>query len=148
MKFRFIYLASFLLTIFLVNVNQSHVYTRSNGTIVSKTNAPDEPTCAQCHGGSSGGSGSVDILIDGSTTPPVNYVAGQTYSITVEVEDPASSEYGFQMTYLNESNTGPTTGRINSYFRHLASDQQQPRIHHPQYTKNNCHKHRNGKLGF
>ena len=109
MKLKFIYLTSFFLTIFLITVNQSSVYTRSNGTIVSKTNAPGEPTCNQCHGGSSGGTGSVTILIDGSSTPST-YVAGETYSITVEMEDPNSSEYGFQMTYLNSSNTGPSTG--------------------------------------
>ncbi|MFK7908348.1 MAG: choice-of-anchor V domain-containing protein [Chitinophagales bacterium] len=113
MKLKFIYLASFLLTIFLITVNQSSVYTRSNGTIIAKTGAPGENTCAQCHSGSSGGGGSVTLLVDGSSAPGT-YVAGQVYSMTVEIEDPLSSEYGFQMVFLNPSNAGPATGGFSA----------------------------------
>ena len=114
MKFKIVYLFSFFLTVFLVFSNQSNVYTNSGGPGPSKTGAPGENSCAQCHSNSGGGTGSVSISIEDN---PTEYVAGTVYSITVEVTDATASEYGFQLTCLTGTSTSsdsPNTGGFSA----------------------------------
>ncbi len=86
------------MTAFFFIASQSYVFTKSNGSIVSKTGAPGEGACNQCHNSSGGGSGQLTLSIDGD---PSNFTPGESYMITVEASDPDAAQYGFQMTALS-----------------------------------------------
>ncbi|MGB0932487.1 MAG: choice-of-anchor V domain-containing protein, partial [Chitinophagales bacterium] len=76
--------------------------------------APGDQLCSQCHGGSSGGTGSVSVSIAGN---PTEYVPGMVYSVTVDVVDPVANEFGFQMTCINGTSSAsdsPNTGGFSA----------------------------------
>ena len=58
------------------------------------TGAPEEVTCAQCHTGT-GGNGSVDVQ-----GVPAAYNPEQTYALSVVLQDPGQSRWGFELTAL------------------------------------------------
>lgn len=100
-----------------------------NGAPASKTGAPGENTCTQCHAGSTmSASGVVSTLFNNGLSS--SYVPGQTYDVTISAS--GSSTNGFQMTSLNTSdlaagdfipgtNSKLTTGGGKRYINHSAS---------------------------
>lgn len=91
--------------------------THSSGSAPTQlTNAPGEGNCTSCHSGTplNGGSGSVSI----SGLPTGGYVGGQTYAVTVTVNNTqtsASKRSGFSATALNSTNAkAGTLAVINS----------------------------------
>ena len=58
------------------------------------TGAPGEITCQGCHT-STGGNGSIAI-----TGVPEHYSPGQTYTLTVTLQDPGQQRWGFELTAL------------------------------------------------
>jgi len=80
------------------------------------TGAPGENSCLSCHSGSPV-SGSMTI----SGLPRI-YDAGQTYVITVSVEEPGFQRWGFELTALNESNEAYGTFTITDAVNTELSD--------------------------
>jgi len=104
-KWTFI-LAMTLICWFSINNNYSH--SNSSQPIVGHAGAIDngELTCAKsgCHldaatGGPNAGPGSLIIDFSGAES----YEAGVTYNISVTVDDPNASRFGFQMIALDDS---------------------------------------------
>ena len=71
----------------------------SNLPSLRKTGGPtSNGTCANCHGtGDNIGDGSFSI------TAPSSYVPGQVYPITVTLQDPGQSRWGFEATVIKNS---------------------------------------------
>jgi len=70
--------------------------TNSSGSAPDgRTGAPGEGLCTDCHG-SSAGNGSFDLL-----GVPTLYQAGETYSITVRLQDPGQQRWGFELTVID-----------------------------------------------
>ncbi|HEY7680279.1 MAG TPA: choice-of-anchor V domain-containing protein, partial [Terriglobia bacterium] len=67
------------------------VYAFSSGPPSQHTGGFGEPTCTECHVGTSG-PGSVTI------TAPATYASGQTYQIMVRVADPNQRRWGFELS--------------------------------------------------
>jgi len=68
---------------------------------VSKTNAPGENFCSDCHtGGVNLAGGSLDIQ-----NVPANYTPGQTYAITVQLQRTGQQRWGFELVPLRDSLT-------------------------------------------
>jgi len=97
-----------------------------NGPQTTTSGSPLENgmNCTQCHGGTAN-SGSGNLTIDG----PDEYEPGETYTITVDVNDESSSKFGFQAIAVDESNmvsgtfmTGTDQGTYkdgnNEYIQH------------------------------
>ncbi len=86
------------------------------------TGAPGQNNCTQCHGGNAVNSGNGLFTITG----PETYVPGQSYPITVTLQDPGQSRWGFEFTPLNKgtlqitdathTQSGSASG--NSYVKH------------------------------
>ena len=72
----------------------------------SRTNAPGEGNCTQCHGGNllntAGGSVTIGDV-------PASYVPGQTYALSVAVQRPGQSRWGFELTALKGDGTAAGT---------------------------------------
>lgn len=67
----------------------------------SKTGAPGEGLCTQCHSGTANsGDGSLQI----SVVPPT-LVPDQVYIVTVTLADPGQSRWGFELTALDGAET-------------------------------------------
>ena len=70
----------------------------------SRTGAPQETSCATfgCHSGTANtGPGSVSLTFSG---PDLKYKPGNTYQVTVTVDDSTQVVWGFEMTALEETN--------------------------------------------
>ncbi len=107
----------------------SEIYEWSTGAPASKTGAPGENTCTQCHSGSTMSAVGV-IITDFNNGLGNTYVPGQTYDITISGS--GSTTNGFQMTSLNSSdaaagdfiagtNSELTNGGGKKYINHSAS---------------------------
>lgn len=76
------------------------VFAYSGGVSIPEcTGAPGEGTCADCHDNLNTGGGSASI------TAPAGYEAGDTLDITVEVAHSGQTQWGFQITALDASNS-------------------------------------------
>lgn len=83
------------------------VFGHSSQPQASKTGAPGENNCTQCHSGTlNSGTGGVSLVFNGGVN---QYVQGTTYPITVTVTDATHPRFGFQVTALS-GGTGPTRG--------------------------------------
>ncbi len=105
--------AAFFLTvvtiIFLTSFDSLDVM-KSNGGPPYNTKAPGEKTCSgvegsnSCHSGGiadNAGTATKSITFSGGT----NYIAGQTYTVTVSISHPSRNRFGFQIVSLkNGSN--------------------------------------------
>lgn len=100
-----------------------------------RTNAPGENTCAGCHSGNvNNGNASINFNL------PTEYVPGQTYSLTFEIDDSTfpSGRFGFTTTALDENDlkagafnvlnstttslqVGTVTGNQREYIGHKAA---------------------------
>ena len=73
----------------------------------SKTGAPGENNCTQCHSGTvNSGSGDATLVLGASQT---TYTPGTTYPVTVTVTDATMLRFGFQVTAL-VGGAGATVG--------------------------------------
>jgi hypothetical protein len=93
-------------------------YGHASGPPSSRTGAPGEPNCTQCHTGTlNAGAGSVSIL----GVPDV-YVPGEQYTLTVRVAHPDRRRWGFQITALDSANRGAgTLARVNPNLTRLVN---------------------------
>lgn len=66
-----------------------------------KTGAPGENTCVQCHSGSAVNSGSGSISINTASMINGEYELGQTYDLSVTVEQTGLSLFGFSIVALD-----------------------------------------------
>ncbi|KAA3605030.1 MAG: hypothetical protein DWQ01_20750 [Planctomycetota bacterium] len=64
---------------------------------------PSYTNCTVCHSGAEVNSGSGSLSIQ---NVPAEYVPGQVYSLTVEIDDPAAMRWGFEITAVDEAGTG------------------------------------------
>jgi|GEM_PF-3065917 len=64
-------------------------------------NPPNRANCTQCHSsfGVNTGQGSLDLI-----DFPEEYTTGETYQITINLEDPNASRWGFQLTAIDDGN--------------------------------------------
>ena len=70
----------------------------------AKTGAPTEANCASCHSGNSG-----NQIFEILAVPPVTeYVPGNTYIISVGIDDPGMVRWGFEATVLKDSDNSLT----------------------------------------
>jgi hypothetical protein len=76
-------------------------YANASGPPASRSGAPGESTCTQCHVGAPLNSGPGSITIEGV---PENYTPGEEIALTVRVEHPQRTRWGFQLTALDGSN--------------------------------------------
>ena len=84
--------------ILVVVVAAASAWANSDGTqFEGVTGAPDETTCADCHANLNTGSGSVSFSAPGGYTP------GDTLEITVSMNHPGQSIWGFEFTALDGS---------------------------------------------
>ncbi len=87
-------------TILIIFSFSESVFTYSGGAPTGHTGAPGEVDCSSCHSGNANsGLGSINISISGN---PTDYVPGQTYQVTVSVNDSFSTELGFQATVVED----------------------------------------------
>lgn len=104
MKFRFIYnLFALLFFAFLFT-------SYSSGVESNRAGAPGDGLCSNCHTSSGAG----NIILTGA---PTSYVSGQTYNMTLTINDAGASVGGFQIVAtdgINNANEGtftPGTGQ-------------------------------------
>ena len=90
--------------LFLAGLFSLNAVQFSSGPPLGRTGAPGEGTCAGCHGGSSGGTGEVQITpLNGVT----EYLPGDTLLLEVSVADPGNNAlFGFEITALDDQNNG------------------------------------------
>lgn len=96
---RFIYIL--LSGILIFSAYQGFTESQNASGKTGHTGAPGEPTCAACHGSTSG-SGGLAIAGDFNT---LQYTAGQTYNMTVTITHPNFSKFGFNLVALDSGNT-------------------------------------------
>ena len=87
--------------IFIVLISATR-YKSSTAAPASHTGAPDEKTCTEsgCHDDNKINKGSANLSIEiGDKT--AKYIAGQTYSIKIKIEDENVSRFGFQVVALS-----------------------------------------------
>src|SRR3954471_13632216 len=98
-----------LQAIFLLLVITGVVYAKVTGPEPGYTNAPNDlGNCTACHDTNleNSGPGSVTITGDPVTGVPIGgiYEPGKPYTLTISVQQPKRSAFGFQVTALNTSN--------------------------------------------
>ncbi len=76
------------------------VYASSGGPPAARTGAPGEGNCTGCHASFPVNSGSGTLTI----IAPSNYIPGNTYPITIRLQQSAQSRWGFQITALTAAN--------------------------------------------
>jgi hypothetical protein len=72
----------------------------SGGPPDGRTGAPGEGTCVMCHSTFPLNSGSGMISLAGL---PTAYAPGESYDLTLTVEDPDASRWGFELTVLDDA---------------------------------------------
>jgi hypothetical protein len=100
----------------------------SNGPNDGLTGAPGEGLCTNCHSGNPV-NGSVEI-----TGAPVAYKLGETYTITVTVQDPGQTRWGFELTAKDTANDGAGTFTITDATNTQLSDQPAPNADYVKHT--------------
>lgn len=94
----------------------------SGGPPDGRTGAPGEGNCTACHSGTLN-SGDGQLAIDG----PTQFTAGETYTLTVSLQDPGQQRWGFELTQLGEGSLTSTDGNTqvsssggNDYAKHTS----------------------------
>ena len=82
-----------------------NVFSKLNGSPGAKTGSPlDNNNCTACHSGTANtGSGTLSVATN--IDPVQGYIAGQTYSITVQIIQSSTNRFGFEIT-CEEGNFG------------------------------------------
>ncbi len=104
-------------------------------------NPPVVLTCVACHGDFplNSGNGQLELL----GVPPT-IVAGQTYSLTVRLNDPGQSRWGFELTVINAQNEASGTIIVTDPDSTQLSDNPDPA---PDYLKHTSVGTRRGTAG-
>ena len=94
----------FLSAIAIFLLSTPNVFSKLNGSPGAKTGSPlDGNNCTACHSGTvNTGSGMLSVA---TNIPIGGYVAGQTYSITVQITQSTINRFGFEIT-CEEGNFG------------------------------------------
>lgn len=88
----------------LIALSTTTAFVRYQNGIAGYTNAPGEVSCNACHsGGSSAAAGTTISALPSFTNN--EYVAGQNYTITVDLAAAGFSQFGFGCEILNGSNS-------------------------------------------
>lgn len=82
--------------LFFIGIWSLEIHSMSTGAL-ALTGAPQENNCTGCHSGvaDSDNKGAIAIAIAGN---PTHYIAGQTYNVSVTVNYPGRSRFGFALT--------------------------------------------------
>lgn len=113
---------SLLLLVFLLSSIYFIATSSSNGRATAansgNTGAPSESqVCGNCHNGGSFGTVNltIQVFIQGTTTPVTAYVPGNTYDVRVTVQNSSGNPagYGFQLTCLTTPGNSPLAGYTN-----------------------------------
>jgi len=79
----------------------------------ARTNAPGEGNCTGCHSSFPLNSGSGSLSVSGISGA---YEAGQTYELAINLDDPAASRWGFEITIIGEDGLAiGTVGNLNGH---------------------------------
>jgi len=114
-----------MFTIFIILILNVSVFAYSGGPPNGRTGAPGELTCQNgCHSTFPLNSGDGSLGISG----PEFFTAGQTYTITVELDDPGQSRWGFEFTQLDQgsititddTHTQMDNSGDNTYVKHTS----------------------------
>ena len=95
----------FLFAIAIFLLLTPNVFSKLNGSPGAKTGSPlDNNNCTACHSGTANtGSGTLSVATN--IDPVQGYIAGQTYSITVQIIQSSTNRFGFEIT-CEEGNFG------------------------------------------
>jgi hypothetical protein len=113
---------SLFLLVFVLSSIYFIATSSSNGRATAansgNTGAPSESqVCGNCHNGGSFGTVNltIQVFIQGTTTPVTAYVPGNTYDIRVTVQNSSGNPagYGFQLTCLTTPGNSPLAGYTN-----------------------------------
>jgi hypothetical protein len=113
---------SLFLLIFLLSSVYFIATSSSNGRATAansgNTGAPSESqVCGNCHNGGSFGTVNltIQVFIQGTTTPITAYIPGNTYDVRVTVQNSSGNPagYGFQLTCLTTPGNSPLAGYTN-----------------------------------
>ena len=95
----------FLSTIAIFLLLTPNVFSKLNGSPGAKTGSPlDNNNCTACHSGTAN-TGSGTLSVNTNIDPVQGYIAGQTYSITVQIIQSSTNRFGFEIT-CEEGNFG------------------------------------------
>ncbi len=85
----------------------------SSGPPNARTNAPGEGNCTGCHSSFPLNSGTGSLTVSGLSG---SYEAGHTYELTINLDDPVASRWGFEITIIGDDglNIG-TLGNLNGH---------------------------------
>jgi hypothetical protein len=91
---------------------------RATAANAGNTGAPSESqVCGNCHNGGAYGAVnlSIQVFIQGTTTPVTSYIPGNTYDVRVTVQNSTGNPagYGFQLTCLTTPGNSPLAGYTN-----------------------------------
>ncbi|MDO9000164.1 MAG: choice-of-anchor V domain-containing protein [Bacteroidota bacterium] len=92
-----------ILTVFIVSTSFILSSKQSTG-IAGWTNSPSEGNCGNCHGGGTSAASGITITASPSFSNNT-YIAGNTYTINVDVAATGFSKFGFGCEMLNSANT-------------------------------------------
>ncbi len=111
-----------LKTIFALGLVPASLLAFSSGPPDGLTGAPDEGTCVQCHSNFPLNSGDGNFALFG----PESWTPGETYEITVDIEDNEQSRWGFEITQMGFGNFTIT----DSDFTQLSSSNDREYVKH------------------
>lgn len=117
MKRNSLYLLVFLLSsVYFIATSSSNG--RATAANSGNTGAPSESqVCGNCHNGGAFGAVNltIQVFIQGTTTPVTAYVPGNTYDVRVTVQNSSGNPagYGFQLTCLTSPGNSPLAGYTN-----------------------------------
>ena len=86
-----------MVALFIIAGDKANAF--SSGPLAAHTGAPGEFTCAQCHFGGEVFDGSLSI------DAPDQYQPGMAYTITITLQDPGQSRWGFELIPLRRGDT-------------------------------------------
>lgn len=92
----------------------------SGGPPDGRTGAPGETTCLDCH---AGGPDDGSMVISGV---PQFYTQGETYQLTVTIQDPGQGRWGFELTAIDTAGNGAGSFTITDATNTQLSDSPDP----------------------
>lgn len=92
------------LTILLFSTTAFIVKSKQSNGIAGFTGSPSEGTCSSCHGGGTSAASGITITSLPAFTGN-QYIAGTTYTITIDIAATGFNKFGFGSEILNSSNT-------------------------------------------
>ncbi|MCP4290943.1 MAG: T9SS type A sorting domain-containing protein [bacterium] len=122
----------------IMSLNISLAMAYSSGPPNGRTNAPGESTCTGCHSSFPLNSGSGTLAVSGIGE---TYEAGQNYDLTISLDDPSASRWGFELTVIGED--GNAIGNLVNLNGHTQTSNASSRL----YMKQTSAGTQNGTTG-